>query len=98
MVLAALDAARHRKDRLQKLAVIQTPVSDRSGATKRKSDAKKASDVHGALSSASTATPSEKVTPDPKHVRTGDGTSAPEPKQLFASPVGENTAEPEGVV
>eukprot|EP00435_Cladocopium_sp_Y103_P020647 s2109_g5.t1 len=82
VVAAALGAAQHRRERIEKLSQT-TPGSSRSGASKRKTNPRQ--EVHGEGSvstTASTSVPSEKVTPDPKHVRTG----APEPKVLFGSP------------
>lgn len=39
-------------------------------------------------------TASEKVTPDPKHIRTGEGGELPEPRQLFVSPEPEAPTAP----
>ena len=68
------------------LDAAMTPSSSRGGS-KRKTVPKL--NAEGAVLSASTASSStashEKVTPDPKHIRTGDE-GLPQPKQLFASP------------
>ena len=82
VVAAALDAAKHRRERLVSMHSLATPSTVRSGS-KRTSSQKKEGDV---TSSASTSAAScEKVTPDPKHIRTND---VVEPKVLFATPTG----------
>ena len=89
VVMAALNAAQFRRDRVQNLAVatgtplLATPQPGRGGS-KRKTVPRKVGDTVG--STASTSASTEKVTPDPKHIRTGSE-APPEPKQLFASPV-----------
>ncbi len=93
--MAALNAAQFRRDRVKNLAVaVGTPVlatpQPGRGGSKRKTVPKKIGDTVD--SAASTSASTEKVTPDPKHIRTG-GEAPPEPKQLFASPV-----EPSGVL
>ena len=82
VVAAALGAAQHRRERVEMLCQ-KTPGSSRSGATKRKTNPRQDAHGEGSVSTAaSTSVPSEKITPDPKHVRT----DAPEPKVLFGSP------------
>lgn len=81
VVSAALDAARHRRQRVDQLQVLATPTSDRSGS-KRK-DVPRKSDVNVSTVSTTASSSGEKVTPDAKHIRTDD---APEPKVLFKSP------------
>lgn len=89
--MAALNAAKFRRDRVESLAaatssgapLLATPQPGRGGS-KRKTVPRKVDDTVG--STVSTTASTEKVTPDPKHIRTG-GEAAPEPKQLFASPV-----------
>lgn len=77
--MAALNAARFRRDRVENLAV----ATGTGGGSKRKTVPRKVGDT--VSSTASTTASTEKVSPDPKHIRTGE--TAPEPKQLFASPV-----------
>lgn len=99
VVSAALDAARHRRQRVQQLHVLATPGSDRSGS-KRK-DVPRKSDGDASTVSTSASASGEKVTPDPKHIRTDQ---APEPRALFTSPDdtrddhGLKKAEVEGLV
>jgi hypothetical protein len=87
VVGAALDGARHRRERLVAMQgmALSTPATPDTGRAGLKRNLK--TDVNP--SSASTAASStakgdvEKVTPDPKHVRVS---TAPTPKELFASP------------
>ena len=86
VVGAALDGARHRRERLVAMQgmALSTPATPDTGRAGLKRNLK--TDVNP--SSASTAASStakgdvEKVTPDPKHVRVS---TAPTPKELFAS-------------
>ena len=73
----ALAAAQERKERVEKLARVSSPVD--AVGSKRKGLKK-----NELLSSASTTVSSEKVTPDPKHIRT-----EAEPRELFPAPTGE---------
>lgn len=85
VVLQALDAAKYRRARIEQLNPLSTPGSSRTGSTKRKNLPKR--DDSAVLTASTTASGSEKVTPDPKHIRTGDEEiPAPEPKALFMSP------------
>ena len=92
VVAAALDAAKHRRARVEQLAALATP----GASGKRKTIPKNDSSV---ASTSTTASSTEKVTPDPKHIRTGDGDGlgAPEPKALFVSPDGREAADEGGV-
>ena len=85
VVAAALDAARHRRDRAQQLAGMATP-GDRT-CSKRKTVPRT-----DPMTGSTTASSTEKVTPDPKHIRTGDEIGIPEPKALFVSPSGPGEA------
>ena len=75
---------------MEQLAALATPGATTS--SKRKNVPK--SDAHMVASASTTASSTEKVTPDPKHIRTGDGDSlgVPEPKVLFVSPYGREAA------
>ena len=88
-VAAALDAAKHRRARLLASKGVdppETPETGARGGTKRglKSEAgpSTASTTAATLSSGA-----EKITPDPKHVRT-EGDGEPTPRALFVSPPG----------
>lgn len=69
---------------METLGALSTPSTNSS---KRKNQPRKVEE----LATASTTASTEKVTPDPKHIRTG----VPEPKVLFMSPAddGENARE-----
>jgi len=77
----ALDAARHRRERLVNLTSTPEPSLARLGG-KRKELPKRPDQTPSTVASSSKV---EKVTPEPKHVRTQD--AAPTPKELFASPL-----------
>lgn len=81
MVSAALDAARHRRQRVDQLQVLATPASDWSGSKRKGAPRKSDGDVSTVSTSACAS--SEKITPDPKHIRTDED---PEPRVLFKSP------------
>ena len=89
----ALDAAQHRRDRLA--AMTSTPESGPRVGSKRK-ELKKTDPPSCASTTASSSKSIEKVTPDPKHVRTGSE-PAPTPKALFGSPPGDGMAVEEGL-
>ena len=86
----ALDAARHRRERLAALKGASLSSTPRSDASSSRVGSKRKELKKDILASASTTASSvEKVTPDPKHVRTGtDAPSVPTPKALFVSPTG----------
>ena len=88
VVEEALAAAKYRRERLEQLSVATTPASSVGGRGGKRKNLPKNHEPTSAASQ--TVTPStsatdggsEKVTPDPKHIRTG----SVEPKVLFASP------------
>lgn len=70
VVAAALDAAFKRRQRMTSPSVVlQTPVSQRSGS--KRSLKKGDGDTMPTDSTTAGASSQEKVTPDPKHIRTG---------------------------
>lgn len=89
----ALEAARHRRERLA--AMTSTPESGPRVGSKRK-ELKKTNPPSCASTTASSSKSTEKVTPDPKHVRTGSE-PGPTPKALFGSPPADDMVVEEGL-
>ena len=89
VVGAALDAAKHRRDRLvtfKDLVLTPARVGDKRVLNKGRDH-----DPSSASTAASSVVPVEKVTPDPKHLRVG-----PSPKTLYFPPAdAENTLQGE---
>ncbi len=81
LVTMALDAARNRRERLVNMVATPEPSLARVGG-KRKELPKRGEQTPSTVASSSKV---DKVTPDPKHVRTNEA-AAPTPKELFASP------------
>lgn len=93
MVAQALGAAKHRRERLMGLtaatspAGLSTPATSRPGSKRKGAGKTMINPEDGSADStaASSVIGSEKVTPDPKHIRTDV-----EPKVLFQTPGDDN--------
>ena len=79
VVASALDAARHRRKRLQDVAGSAPKTPSVKGGVKR--DLPKKPEPQSASTTASSGVPSEKVTPDPKQAKVS---GLPSPRALFA--------------